>query len=95
MLHQRAKAIGGGRVNLGIRPEDVSLVGEGGIAGAIYGAENHGSEIVAVVEAGGHRLRATVPAKTRAGLNEPVRIAFRQPRLHFFHPQSGENLSPL
>jgi multiple sugar transport system ATP-binding protein len=82
------------KVCLGIRPEDVALVAEGGIAGTIYGAENHGSEIVAVIEAGGHRLRATVPAKTPTALNQPVRIAFQQSRLHVFHPRSGENLRP-
>ena len=84
-----------GRVRLGIRPEDIALVGEEGIPGSIYGAENHGAEIIAVVEAGGHRLRATVPAKTPTALNQPVRIAFAQPRLHFFDPLSGRNLRPI
>ena len=84
-----------GRVRLGIRPEDIALVADEGIAGSIYGAENHGAEIIAVIEAGGHRLRATVPAKTPTALNQPVRIAFAQPRLHFFDPLSGRNLRPL
>jgi multiple sugar transport system ATP-binding protein len=84
-----------GRVRMGIRPEDIVLVGDEGIAGSIYGAENHGAEIIAVIEAGGHRLRATVPAKTPTALNQPVRIAFTQPRLHFFDPLSGRNLRPL
>ena len=75
-----------GKVRLGIRPENVALVAEGGMAGAIYGAENHGAEIIAVIEAGGHRLRATVPAKTPTALNQPVQIAFAQDKLHFFHP---------
>ena len=86
-----------GKVCLGIRPEDVSLVASGGlpgaISGAIYGAENHGAEIIAVVEAGGHRFRATVPAKTPTALNQPVQIAFIQHKMHYFHPRSGENLS--
>ena len=42
------------KVRLGIRPEDVALVADGGIPGSIYGAENHGAEIIAVIEAGGH-----------------------------------------
>jgi multiple sugar transport system ATP-binding protein len=84
-----------GRVRLGIRPEDIVLVNDEGIAGSIYGAENHGVEIIAVIEAGGHRLRATVPAKTPTALNQPVRVAFTQPRLHFFDPLSGRNLRPL
>ena len=67
-------------------------MGEGGIPGTLYGAENHGAEIVAVIEAGGHLLRATVPAKTPTALNQPVRIAFMQDKLLFFHPLSGDNL---
>ena len=84
-----------GRVRLGIRPEDIALVADGGIAGSIYGAENHGAEIIAVIEAGGHRLRATVPAKTPTALNQPVHISFAQDTLHFFDPLSGRNLRPL
>jgi multiple sugar transport system ATP-binding protein len=82
-----------GKVTLGIRPENVALVAQGGMAGAIYGAENHGAEIIAVIEAGGHRLRATVPAKTPTVLNQPVQLAFTQDKLLYFHPQSGQNLS--
>jgi multiple sugar transport system ATP-binding protein len=83
-----------GKLRLGIRPENIVLVPEGGMPGAIYGAENHGAEIVAVIDAAGHKLRATVPAKTPTALNQPVRIDFMQDKLHFFHPQSGENLRP-
>jgi multiple sugar transport system ATP-binding protein len=83
-----------GRLRLGIRPEDIALVDAGGMPGSIYGAENHGAEIIAVIEAGGHRLRATVPAKTPAVLNQPVQITFTQDKLHFFHPKTGEALQP-
>jgi multiple sugar transport system ATP-binding protein len=81
-------------VQLGIRPEHVRLVAEGGIAGTVYGVENHGVELIVVIDAGGHHLRATLPAKTPLALNQPVQIAFEQDKLHFFHPRSGENLFP-
>ena len=83
-----------GKVCLGIRPENVALVADGGIPGSIYGAENHGAEIIAVIEVGGHRVRATVPARTPTALNQPVQIAFAQDKLHFFHPATGQNLGP-
>ena len=83
-----------GRLRLGIRPENIRLVGTGGMGGSIYGAENHGAEIIVVIEAGGHRLRATVPAKTPTALNQPVQITFMQDKLHFFHPTTGEALRP-
>ena len=85
---------GGGALRLGFRPEDVGLVADGGMAGTVYGAENHGAEIIAVIDVGGHLLRATVPAKTPTALNQPVQISLVQHKLHFFHPTSGENLFP-
>jgi len=65
------------------------------MSGSVYGAENHGAEIITVIEAGGHRLRATAAANTKMALNQPVQIAFMQDKLHFFHPQSGHNLCAL
>ena len=77
-----------------LSPEDVVLVAQGGVEGTLYGAENHGSEIIAVIQAGGHLLRATVAAKTPMALNQPVQVSFAQDKLHFFHPQTGEKLRP-
>jgi multiple sugar transport system ATP-binding protein len=81
-----------GRVRIGVRPEHVRLVEHGGIAGSLYGAEHHGAEIVAILQAGSHMLRATVAADTRVTLNQPLQFSFVQDKLHFFHPLTGENL---
>jgi len=80
------------RVRVGVRPEDVKLVAEGGIAGTIYGAEHHGVEIIAIIQAGAHMLRATIPADYRITVNQPVQFAFTQDKLHFFDPLTGESL---
>jgi multiple sugar transport system ATP-binding protein len=81
-----------GRVRVGVRPEHVRLVDAGGIPGTLYGAEHHGAEIIAIVQAGTHALRATIPADARVTVNQPLRFAFEQDKLHFFNPLSGENL---
>jgi multiple sugar transport system ATP-binding protein len=81
-----------GRVRIGVRPEHVQLVGGGGIAGSLYGAENHGAEIVAILQAGDHMLRATIAADARVTLNQPLQFAFAQDKLHFFDPVTGDNL---
>ena len=83
---------GGGALRLGFRPEDVRLIADDSMPGSIYGAENHGAEIIAVIDVGGHLLRATVPARTPTALNRPVHISLVQDKLHFFHPTTGENL---
>jgi multiple sugar transport system ATP-binding protein len=81
-----------GRVRLGLRPENLSLVTSGGIPGTLYGAEHHGAEIIAIVRCGNHMLRATIPANSRVEVNQPVQFSFMQDKLHFFHPLSGDNL---
>ena len=81
-----------GMVRFAVRPENVQLVSSGGMSGAIYGAENHGVEIVAIIQAGPHMLRATIPADSRVKVNQPVQFSFMQEKLHFFDPLSGESL---
>jgi multiple sugar transport system ATP-binding protein len=81
-----------GRVCVGVRPEDVKLVVEGGIAGTIYGAEHHGVEIIAIIQAGDHMLRASIPADSNITVNQTVQFAFAQNKLHFFHPLTGDRL---
>ncbi|MDM0115222.1 ABC transporter ATP-binding protein [Variovorax sp. J22R133] len=82
----------GGTVRVGARPEDVRLVSSGGIPGVLYGAENHGVEIIAIIQCGPHMLRATIPADSRVAVNDPVQFAFAQDKLHYFHPDTGESL---
>jgi multiple sugar transport system ATP-binding protein len=79
------------RVRVGVRPENVTLVDKG-MAGMIYGVENHGVEIIAIIQAGEHMLRATLPSDTRLAVNQPVQFSFMQDKLHFFDPLTGESL---
>ncbi len=80
------------RVRIAVRPENVQLVAQGGMPGTLYGAENHGAEIVAIIQAGAHVLRATIPADSRVAVNQPLQFSFMQDKLHFFDPLSGESL---
>jgi multiple sugar transport system ATP-binding protein len=80
------------RVRVGVRPEDVKMVSDGGIAGTIYGAEHHGVEIIAIIRVGDHMLRATIPADSNVTVNQAVQFSFAQDKLHFFDPLSGNRL---
>ena len=82
----------GGKVRFGVRPEDVQLVDSGGMPGMLYGAEHHGAEIIAIIQAGPHMLRATIPADSRVAVNDAVRFSFTQSKLHVFDPDTGESL---
>jgi multiple sugar transport system ATP-binding protein len=81
------------RVRVGIRPEDVRLVAAGGITGSIYGAEHHGVEIIAIIQVGSHRLRATIPADSNVAVNQTVQFSLAQEKLHFFDPLTADSLS--
>ena len=81
-----------GRVRIGVRPEHVHLVPQGGMAGTLYGAEHHGAEIIAILQAGSHTLRATIAADSQVTVNQPLQFSFMQDKLHFFHPLTGDNL---
>ena len=81
------------KVCVGVRPEHVKLVPKGGIEGTVYGAENHGVEMIVTISIADHFIRATMPPTIPIALNQPVRIGFVQDKLHFFDVDSTENLT--
>ena len=91
----RLNQIAGGRKNVqvGVRPEHVNLVSNGGLAGTLYGAEDHGVEMIMSISIADHLIRATSPATTQIPVNAPVQIAFAQDNLHFFDPETTKNLA--
>jgi ABC-type sugar transport system ATPase subunit len=93
--HVRLNQIACGRKNVrvGVRPEHVNLVSNGGLAGSLYGAEDHGVEMILSISVADHLIRATLPATTRIPVNAPVQIAFAQDNLHFFDPETTKNLA--
>jgi multiple sugar transport system ATP-binding protein len=61
----------------GVRPEDVRLGDAGGIDAAVVAVEHLGVETVALVEAGGLRLRALLDAHATVTTGTATRIAVR------------------
>jgi multiple sugar transport system ATP-binding protein len=81
------------KVCVGVRPEDVKLVDHGGIEGTVYGAENHGAEMIVTISVADHFIRATTPPSVPVSLNQRVQIAFVQEKLHFFDVETTGNLA--
>jgi multiple sugar transport system ATP-binding protein len=81
------------KITVGIRPERVSLVGEGGLAATVYGSENRGVEIILTLKVADHMIRATVPATVSVSLNQPVKFTVQEEALHFFDFVTKENLA--
>jgi multiple sugar transport system ATP-binding protein len=80
-------------VRVGVRPEHVDLVAQDGLAGTLYGAEDHGVEMILTISVADHLIRATSPATTRIPVNAPVQLAFAQDKLHFFDLETTKNLA--
>jgi len=80
-------------VRIGVRPEQVKLAPNGEVAGTLYGAEDHGVEMILTIKVADHLIRATAQPTTRVPLNESVRIAFVQDKIHFFDPKTTNNLA--
>ncbi len=93
--HARLQELAGERkkVSVGVRPEDVKLVDHGGIEGMIYGAENHGAEMILTISVADHFIRATTPPSVSVSLNQRVQITFAHDKLHFFDVRTTENLA--
>ena len=91
----RLSKVAGDRTKLcvGVRPEHVKLVKTGGIAGTLYGAADYGVEMIMTINVANHLIRATTTPTTRIPLNESVRIAFTPDKVHFFDPETTENLA--
>jgi multiple sugar transport system ATP-binding protein len=94
-IRTRLTQLAGNRrsVRIGVRPEHVNLVSEDGLSGTLYGAEDHGVEMILTISVADHRIRVTCPATTRIEVNAPVQIAFVQDKLHFFDPETTKNLT--
>jgi multiple sugar transport system ATP-binding protein len=77
---------------MGIRPEDVRLVGNGLFGGEVMLVEPLGVETLLHIKVGGQTVVSTVSGMSQVKRGENVRFNLLQDRLHFFNPVSGERL---
>jgi hypothetical protein len=70
--------------------DDAWTIPAAGITGTIYGAKHHGVEMIAIIQAGDHMPRATIPANSNVAVNQTVQFSFTQDKLHF-DPLTGNS----
>src|SRR5882757_162146 len=80
-------------LRVGVRPEHVKLLDAGGLEGTVYGAENHGVETIVTIQIAERFVRATVPSNVSVALNQSIRFAFVQDKLHLFDSNTQDNLA--
>jgi len=79
-----------GPLALGVRPEHVGLVSEGGIRGEVVGIEYLGTNQIATIVTPHGMVKAKLPASDAVSLGESVGLAFRSAKLSLFAGDTGQ-----
>ena len=82
---------GAGRV-LGVRPEHIGLVAQGGVPGVVASAEYHGADTVLTVRVGEESLLVRAPGRIGLGEGAAVRLAWKADAMHLFDSASGARI---
>jgi multiple sugar transport system ATP-binding protein len=81
-----------GELALGVRPEHVELIDEGGIRGEVFGTEYMGTMQVVTVHSKHGQVKARIPSSHRVRMGEQVGLRFVKERLVVFDTVSGRAL---
>jgi multiple sugar transport system ATP-binding protein len=76
-------------LTLGVRPEAVRLVGEGGVRGQVFGSEYLGTTQIVTVNTDHGRVKARIGSEQRVPDGDVVGLAFRPEKLSIFDQESG------
>jgi len=82
---------GAGRV-LGVRPEHIALVAEGGVSGIVSSAEYHGADSILTVQVGEESLLVRTAGRVALGEGAAVRLGWNADATHLFDAASGARL---
>jgi multiple sugar transport system ATP-binding protein len=86
------EGVADGELALGVRPEHVALVDQGGIRGEVFGVEYMGTMQIVTVHSKHGVVKARIPASRRARIGEPVGLRFESEQLVVFDTVSGRAL---
>jgi multiple sugar transport system ATP-binding protein len=85
-----AAVLGGrDRVRVGIRPEDMQLVAEGGTRATVTVAEHMGNENFLYLDLDGREFTARIDSAIRPEAGQTVRFTFDEAALYLFDPETG------
>ncbi len=77
----------------GVRPEDLEMSPGAPVEALVRDIENHGVEKIVTLQAGAHRLRATVPVTVKVAAADRVRIGWNPERVVLFDAATGRSLA--
>jgi multiple sugar transport system ATP-binding protein len=86
------EGVADGELALGVRPEHVVLVDQGGIRGEVFGVEYMGTMQIVTVHSKHGVVKARIPASRRTRIGDSVGLRFASERLVVFDTVSGRAL---
>jgi multiple sugar transport system ATP-binding protein len=86
------EALADGELALGVRPEHVRLVADGGVRGVVFGSEYMGTLQVVTIDTDHGRVKARISSALRVHPGEPVGLRFADDRTVLFDTNSGRAL---
>jgi len=86
------EGVADGEMALGMRPEHVELVDQGGIRGEVFGTEYMGTMQIVTVHSRHGVVKARIPSSRRVRVQEHVGLKFAKERLVVFDTVSGRAL---
>jgi multiple sugar transport system ATP-binding protein len=81
-----------GELALGVRPEHVTLVSDGGLRGEVFGAEYMGTMQVVTINTQHGQVKARIPSSIPTRIGEQVGLRFTEQRVIVFDTVSGRAL---
>ena len=91
-LSDAAALDGRDQVRVGIRPEDVELVSEGGTEAIVTVAEHMGNENFLYLELADQEFTARIDSAIRPEAGQKIRFTFDEEALYLFDPANGDAL---
>jgi len=85
------KAAAGGKVILGIRPEDVT-VADGGVSGEVYVVEPLGRDHLVAVQIGDVYIHVLTDPVMGLRIGDPVKLKINTNKVQFFDPETEQSL---
>ena len=83
---------GEAQLALGVRPEHISLISEGGVRAEVFGTEYLGTSQVVTLDTAHGRVKARIASSIPVRQGERVGLKFRDDRLVLFDAASGSAL---
>ena len=79
----------GAGLTLGIRPEHIRLVDQGGVPAAVISAEYHGADTVVTARVGGELVLVRAPGQVALATGAQVRLGWEPDAVHLFDALNG------